>query len=156
ATDITVYDLDSSGRIINEPRFLKNGILDIRETPEDFEKQRFKIEFMTYRDLSSYIDKLSGISGGVVQKLSVEAHNRLSFPFINLVIILIGAAFALKTKRGSRLRGVAAGFTIGIIFYSVTAISIAFGKGGLLPPIISAWLPNVMFAGWGAYLINQI
>jgi len=45
--------------------------------------------------------------------------------------------------------------TIGLLYYAFIAISLAFGKAGLFPPIVAAWLGNVIFAGLGIHLINK-
>ena len=68
---------------------------------------------------------------------------------------MIGAPFALITTRGGVLIGVGMSIAIGLLYYAAIAISLAFGKAGLLPPFVSAWLGNVLFAGLGIYLINR-
>lgn len=155
AFDITLYQLDKEGQIKGEPKFLHRGTLDIKEGPEEFQKQKYKTEVLTLSELRTYIKRFSGTSGLILQNLLVETHNRISYPFANLVAVLIGAAFCLKVKRGSRLLGIGLGFLIGLLFYGVFAVSVALGKGGLLIPFISAWFSNIVFSLWAIYLINK-
>jgi lipopolysaccharide export system permease protein len=51
--------------------------------------------------------------------------------------------------------GIGMGVLIGLLFYGTFAVSTALGKGGVLPPFISAWLANISFGGLGIYLINK-
>lgn len=155
AFNITTYKLDIEGQIKEEPVFKHRGMLDIRERPEEFQNQKYKTEVLNSSELKNYIKRLSGASGAVVQGLKVEAYSRFSYPFANIIAIIIGAAFCLKTKRGGRLTGIGLGFVIGFLFYGVFAVSIAMGKGGVIPPFLSAWLANIIFGTLGIYYINK-
>lgn len=155
AVDITTYKLDKEGRIREEPRFRQRGTLNLNETPEEFQKQKYKTEVLTMSELRTYIKRLSGSGGLILQNLLIEAHNRVAYPFANLIAVLIGAAFSLRTRRSGRLLGIGMGFLIGLFFYGVSAVCVALGKGGVLPAFISVWLSNVLFGSWGIYLINK-
>ncbi len=87
--------------------------------------------------------------------LLVDLHYKISFSFISLIIILIGAPFALITTRGGVLIGIGTSIAIGLLYYAFIAMSLAFGKAGLLPPIVAAWLGNIVFAWLGIHLINK-
>lgn len=154
-TNIVRYDLNKDGQIKGGPLLLKEGILDIKERPDEFKMQRFKVEFMNFEQLKNYIQKFSGIGGSLLHKLSVEAHNRIAFPFINLVVILIGSSITLTSRRGGRLFWLAVGFSIGVLFYSILAISLAMGRAGILPPIVSAWMTNLLFTIIAFFIINR-
>ncbi len=39
------------------------------------------------------------------------------------------------------------------IYYAIVAVAGAFGKNGALNPYLAAWLPNIVMAGAGAWLI---
>ena len=155
AFNITTYRLDSEGQIKEEPKFQHRGSLDIKEGPKDFQGQKYKTEVLNLSELRNYIKRLSGTSGLVLQSLRTEAASRVSYPFANFIAVLIGAAVCLKTKRGSRFLGVGLGLSIGLLFYGVFAVSVALGKGGVLPSFISAWLSNIIFGALGIYLINK-
>jgi len=155
AFNITTYKLDAAGEITEEPKLQHRGILNIKEGPQDFQHQRYNTDILSLSELRHYIKRLSGASGSVLQSLRVEAYNRISYPFANFIAVIIGAAFCLKTKRGSRLLGIGLGVLIGLLFYGVFAVSVALGKGGILSPFIAAWLSNIIFGLWGIYLINR-
>ncbi|MEI8175526.1 MAG: LptF/LptG family permease [Candidatus Omnitrophota bacterium] len=154
--NISTYKLDEQGQIKGDPLFEHRNILPIEEKPEDFQNQKYNIEALNLSELKSYIKRFSGASGNVLQGLRVEAYTRLSYPFSNLIAVLIGAAFSLTAKRrGGRLMGVGMGLLIGLLFYGVFAVSIALGKGGILPAPVAAWSANLVFGACGMYLINR-
>ena len=115
-------------------------------------------DFMSFRNLSSYINNFKNTSPDIITKLSVDLHQKISFPFVNLVLILIGAGSSLKIKhRGkkSAVIGIGMAIVIGFLYYAFMATCIALGKGGILPPILSAHLANIAFASFGIILIKN-
>ncbi len=85
----------------------------------------------------------------------VDLYYKVSFSVISLIIILVGAPFALITTRGGVLIGLGMSITIGLLYYAFIATALAFGKAGILPPVVAAWLGNVVFAALGVYLVNR-
>jgi len=110
---------------------------------------------MSYRELKRYINNFKGAGSRLVRSLLVDLYYKVSFSLISLIIILIGAPFAIITTRGGVLIGIGMSIGIGLLYYAVIAISLAFGKAGILPPIVSAWLGNIIFAVIGARLLNK-
>jgi lipopolysaccharide export system permease protein len=155
AFNVTIYRLDKNGEIKGEPETKHRASLNIKEGPAEFQRQRYKTEILTIMELRNYIRRLSGTSGALLKNLLVEAHSRFAYPFANVIAVLIGAAFSLRSKRNSRMLGIGMGVLIGLLFYGTFAVSTALGKGGVLPPFISAWLANISFGGLGIYLINK-
>ncbi len=85
-------------------------------------------------------------------------HQKISFPFTSLVVILIGSAFAIRIKQRGRtaaIMGIGMSIVIGFIYYAVMAICIALGKSGVLPPLVSAHLANIIFGSTGLALIKN-
>ena len=77
---------------------------------------------------------------------SVDLYAKLSYPLLNLIMILIGIPFAVKTGRSGGIAmsigiSVMIGFAYGVTFY----IFISFGKSGFLSPFLSAWIPTILF-----------
>jgi len=155
AFNVTTYNIDADGQISGKPIFRHRAVLPIKEGPYEFQTQIYKTEVLTLSELRNYIRRLSGTSGLVIENLLVEAYNRVSYPFANIIAVLIGAAFCLRTKRNSRMLGIGLGLLIGLFFYGAFAVSTALGKGGILPPLIASWLSNILFGILGIYFINK-
>ena len=152
---VIMYRIDNSGKILGEPAFSSEKLIPLKEKPGDFANREWRADYMSYRDLSRYISNFKGAGRRLIRGLLVDLHYKISFPFISLVIILVGAPFALVTTRGGVLIGIGMSIAIGLLYYATIAMSLAFGKAGFLPPILAAWLGNILFAVIGIRLINK-
>jgi len=157
--DVMFYNLDPTGRIIGDPQFFEEMVLDIKETPIDFKKIRHQLsfmsfEFMSYAELKEYIKRLSFEKGPTMRGLKVALNQKVAFPFVSLIVILIASPFALvHTRRGGVLFGVAISVGLVLGYYTVMTVSLAMGKAGFIHPTVCAWLANLLFAFIGFTLI---
>lgn len=155
--DIAICKLNDKGKVIGNPINYEERLIDIDERPEDFQRRQQEPMFMSFRQLRNYILKFKGASPQAIRERSVDLHRKASFPFASLIIILIGIPFCLMTKmKGGILRGIGAGLAIGFIYYCLMEVSCGFGKAGILPPSLSAWLANIVFGAIGIFLIRKI
>lgn len=152
---IIFYTIDNSGRILKPPEFFDEKIVELKERPSDFVANEWRADYVSYNELKDYIDNFQNAGAKLIGGLLVDLHYKAAFPFISLIIILIGAPFAIVNTRGGVLMGIGMSIAIGLLYYASIAIFLAFGKAGLLPPIVAAWLGNVIFAVWGIYLVNK-
>ncbi|MEA3560579.1 MAG: LptF/LptG family permease [Candidatus Omnitrophota bacterium] len=154
--NITIYNLDNDGNIIGAPLNYAEKVLDIRERPEDLQKQQTDPMFLSYRELRHNINKFKWVGKERTKRLLIDLYCKISFSFVNLIIILIGIPLALAIKaRGGLLMGLGVSMAVGFLYYTTMAISVALGKGGLLPPLLSAWLANIIFAGIGIIALKK-
>jgi len=152
-----VFRFDKEGNVLGKPAIFRTPkILQFNEKPENLLKKQTQPEFMNYAQLREYVHLLNLESKSTARKLLVDMHYKLAMPFASLVIMLIGIPFALKRTRTKTMGSVGIALAISIIFYVVNAIFLALGKGGLIPPMISAWAANVTFAAFGIYLIRKL
>jgi lipopolysaccharide export system permease protein len=152
---VITVKIDNSGKILSEPTFYAETIIPIQERPRDFAYKEWHSEYMSYAELKNYIKNFRGTSTKLVRGLMVDLYQKASFSLISLIIILIGAPFAIINTRGGVMIGIGMSIAIGLLYYAFMAISIAFGKAGILPPIAAAWLGNIVFGIIGIYLINK-
>ncbi len=129
-------------------KYFEEKLMDIKETPQDFLKQRLDVSSMNIRQLDSYIKRFER-SGALkaINNLRVDLHQKIAFPFGNVAIILVGLPLALVTGRRKGLTFTSLGIAIalGFFFYVINAIGLALGKGGLLAPFVSAWMAPFIF-----------
>ena len=153
--DVLMYNVDSSGKITGQPKYLHESAMDIEESPNELANKEWRVEFMNFSELCAYIKKFSGASSKTLAGFKVELYNKLAFPLTSLLIILVGATFALRAGRGGALMGVGMAVIISFTYYGITALSLALGKAGMLPPFIAAWLSNTIFLALGIYLLKK-
>ena len=107
---------------------------------------------MSYRELWTYIQKIQS-AGYDATRYLVDLYSKLSTPFLNLIMILIGIPFALKTSRSGGVAlsigiSVMIGFAYGVIFY----IFLSFGKSGVLSPFLSCLDSyHPLWSGWNLH-----
>jgi lipopolysaccharide export system permease protein len=126
--------------------------LNIKEKPEDFYDLQKLPETMSYHELGRYIYKLES-EGVPTTEYKVQRIAKISFPLVNILVILIAFPFALIPARsGSLTLSFLAGVSIGFGYYFIHAISLALGGAELLPLYVSAWSADALFFIIGSYL----
>ena len=125
------------------------------ETPEDFATEVTPPDQMTYAELRRYIRTLRE-SGYAADELSVKLYGKTSWPVISIVMALIAMPFAFKIGRRGALYGIGLALVIGIIYWMVYAIFTKFGEVGNLPPLLSAWSANILFAIAAVYMFLHV
>jgi lipopolysaccharide export system permease protein len=129
--------------------------MTLKERPSDFANMEWRADYMSYNELRHYINNFQNAGARLIRGLEIDLQYKIAFPFITLIIILIGAPYAIVNTRGGVLIGVGMSIAIGLLYYASIAIFLAFGRAGLLPPVIAAWLGNIVFAVWGVCLIQK-
>lgn len=123
-------------------------------TPYDFIQNLKDMETMNYRELNEFIanERLKGSE--VVSFYEVEKHRRLAFPFSTLVLTFIGMALSSQKVRGGIGLHLGAGITLSFAFILFMQVSTTFAVKGSLHPMLSVWIPNIIFGLLGAYLLK--
>ena len=110
---------------------------------------------MTYSQLKQYVEELQASGFNVVPYL-VALQRKLAFPCVTLIMTLIAVPFAVTTGRRGALYGVGAGIVLAIVYWTAISLFAALGSGGLMPPTLAAWAPNLMFGAVAAYLLLTV
>ncbi|HWC73404.1 MAG TPA: LptF/LptG family permease [Gemmatimonadales bacterium] len=126
----------------------------LRESPVDLLAQPKAPDEMRYSELQRYIDALTR-SGSNAKKLQVELALKIAIPFICLLIALFGAPLAIATPKSGTAWGVAASLATTFIVLLMFQLAKAVGAGGVLPPALAAWVPNILVGGTAFYLLRK-
>ncbi|MBW2029489.1 MAG: LPS export ABC transporter permease LptG [Deltaproteobacteria bacterium] len=129
--------------------------LEIPEIPETFTKGVKKPEEMSYWQLKKYAKRVKA-EGYDNTRYLVDMHIKAAFPFIVFVMTLIGMAISLKQKGERTPLVVSVGVGICFLYMVIFGTARALGLAGILPPILAAWLSNVIFVFAGLYLIMHV
>jgi lipopolysaccharide export system permease protein len=127
---------------------------ELSERPEDFTKESQDPDEMGYADLRTYVDRLRQ-SGLRVEKYLVALHLKLAFPFINLIVVVMGAALASRLRNANAAVGFGICVLTAFFYYGLMRAGQALGESGTLPPLLAAWAANVLFGGVAATLLVQ-
>jgi LPS export ABC transporter permease LptG len=148
-TDGAVRDIVGNGNVETVP-FTTTSVA-MQEEIEEFTRIQKPVTSMSYWELRDYVTKLEA-AGFQVKKYLVELYSKLSFPLVNLVMVLVAIPFALQAPRGGRLFGIGLAIAIMAGYLVVHYVALAFARADLLPPLIAAWTANVIFLGIGTSL----
>ena len=148
-----VRSFDKDGNEKAEPftRMAVNGLL---EQPEDFARESLNPEEMNARELISYVTRLRA-SGARVANYLVDLHLKFSFPLINMIVVMIGAAIATRLRMQSAALGFGLSIGISFLFYSFIRAGQALGHSGALPPYRAAWLADLVFGSIGIVMMAR-
>jgi lipopolysaccharide export system permease protein len=126
----------------------------LRERPVDLLAEPKSPDEMRYAELNRYIDALTR-SGSNAKKLQVELALKIAIPFICLLIALFGAPLAISTPKSGAAWGVAASLATTFIVLLMFQLAKAVGSGGVLPPVLAAWTPNILVGVAAVYLLRK-
>ena len=95
-------------------------------------------------------------SGGDASSLLVEKGQRKAIAVATLVIILFGAPLATSSQWGGTAYGIGVALGSTILYLLLFRLAGAAGQSGALPPVLSAWLPNMLFLACGLILLKRV
>jgi LPS export ABC transporter permease LptG len=125
------------------------------ETPADFAADVKPPDQMTYAQLRRYIQTIRN-SGYAAEELTVKLYAKTSWPGISFVMALIALPFAFRMGKKGALYGVGIALILGIFYWMIYAVFTKFGEVGNLPPLLSAWSANILFALAAIYLFLHV
>ena len=141
------------GRIETDP--LDGVVIPLNREPEDFVQIEKDTDKMTYKNLAAYADTLEK-EGYKAQRYRVDLYTKTALPFIPFVFALIGTPLGLHRGIGQAIsRGVGMSLIMALAYWILFSVCVALGYGQIIPPLISAWLPNILFALAGSWLLLQ-
>ncbi|MDM8514632.1 LPS export ABC transporter permease LptG [Desulfobacterales bacterium HSG16] len=145
-----VFD-NSEGK--NKVFFHDQKIENIGLVPDDLQRVVKKSEEMNYRELKDFIDKVEG-EGYDATIYRVDLYAKIAFPFICIILCLVGAGIAAKGKMKEGLPlDIAFGIGITFLYWIFYSFCLSLGYGEMLPPLIAAWTANIIFSCVGMLLL---
>ena len=88
--------------------------------------------------------------------LDTKLHGRLAAPWTCLVVVLIALPFGAVSGRRNVFVGVASSILICFTYFVLLQVALAVGSGGVIPPWLAAWTPNLLFAASGVALTWRV
>jgi LPS export ABC transporter permease LptF len=112
-------------------------------------------DLMTYAELRSYITRLEA-SGVYMMPWAVALHRKIAYPFTIVIMTLLAVPFAVTTGRRGALYGIGVGIALALTYLIMLSIFAALGSGGVLPPALAAWAPNILFGAAAIYMVLTV
>jgi LPS export ABC transporter permease LptG/LPS export ABC transporter permease LptF len=112
-------------------------------------------DFMSYTQLRTYTDRLQA-SGLDVVRQKVALWRKVSFPFVTIIMTLLAVPFAVTIGRSGAMAGIGVAIAIAIVYWTTISVFAAMGAGGVMPPMLAAWAPNLLFGAGALYLLLTV
>jgi lipopolysaccharide export system permease protein len=129
--------------------------LNFNFKPADLNQDEYAKDKLNTPELHKYIadQQLRGTEG--LNTLQVEEYRRFATPFSVLILTMIGAVVASRKVRGGSGAHLAIGFVTAAIFILMDRFSTIFSTKSNFPPLIAAWLPNIIFTFVAVYFYRK-
>jgi len=147
----TIYNYDEKGKITYEMTFATMDII-VKEDLEKFFKNQRAPQEMNSKELKQQISILQQ-AGADTKSFEVVLHMKYSVPFSGLIFVLLGVPLGLQVKKGGKSAGIIISIVLILVYYISVSTTRSFGNGGVLAPVLAAWLPNIIFAILGTIII---
>lgn len=120
--------------------------------PDEVAQLQKAPEEMSLGELQEHIAILRS-QGANVRSLEVQMHLKYSIPVASFFFALLGVPLGVQSQRSGASTGF--GLSILIIFgyYVVMTVGSALGQAGWLPPLLAAWIQNLLLGVWGGWLL---
>ena len=130
-------------------------VLTINLHPNDFNVRRSMVETMNMFQLNDYImeERMKGSKNLVFH--IIEQQKRFAYPFATLILTIVAVAMASRKVRGGIGLHLGLGLLISFAYILFMQVSTTFATNGDLSPIIAVWIPNLLFASLGLYLLKK-
>jgi lipopolysaccharide export system permease protein len=120
--------------------------INISLKPEELRKDLYLKDKLTTPELVAYIRREEARGREGLAPSKVERYRRTATPATVLLLTLIGVVIASRKNRGGSGMHLALGIVIAAIFIISDRFSTVFAINGHFPPLLAAWLPNIVFS----------
>ncbi len=127
----------------------------LKASPFEIQSSQRKPEELTADQIRQYIVLLKRGSADdrVVNKAELDLARRFAVPFASLVMALIAAPLGLRSHRTSNAVGMGISLILIFTYYFLAHYLDMFGESGQMPPLLAAWLPNIIAGVAGVGLL---
>ncbi|HEY9232531.1 MAG TPA: LptF/LptG family permease, partial [Blastocatellia bacterium] len=129
----------------------KEQRVQLAEGPDYFKKDVRSTSSLTLGELRRKIADLQQ-AGFDVLDLRIALQAKIAFPLACLVMVIVALPFAFSVGKRGALYGVAIGIAIGLVYWGMLSLFEQMGRYEMLPPLLAAWGPNMLFGAGGLYL----
>jgi lipopolysaccharide export LptBFGC system permease protein LptF len=97
--------------------------------------------------------KQTGQGGTDLAGRELTLGSKYAYPFASFIAVVIAVPLAVRFGKKGRMLGIVMSLVALLVYYGMVALAAAFGKNGSLDPYLAAWLPNIILAAVGIFLI---
>lgn len=124
-------------------------------SPADLGKVAKPVDAMSYLELAEYVKEVEA-QGYDATTHRVNLMAKSAFPLVCFLMALVGATLGILRRRASVAANVSQGIGIAFVYWVSYSFCLSMGYGGVLPPMVAAWLPVVVFGSAGIFAFTKL
>ena len=144
----TIYRAGEHGSLRGMPERFVERLIAYPITPSSFVEPESRPETMRYAQLRLLTTSLKQTGMKNVRRYAVELAGKLTLPFMNLVLCLIGFVGSTQPQLRSNLQGLGLSLGWGMVYYLGVAVCYSIAKEWPVPIVLAVWLPHVVAIWW--------
>ncbi|PQO41450.1 hypothetical protein C5Y93_30515 [Blastopirellula marina] len=86
----------------------------------------------------------------------VEIHSRLTQPFLDMTLLLLGLPLVLKNDNRNVFVAIGLCGAVVVLFFGVTMASRGLGSNYMISPALAAWFPLMLFVPFATYMTESM
>ncbi len=114
--------------------------------PTDLIYSKGQQETFTLPQLRQYIQRQRQRGSTNVVQYQVEYHKRIAASFASFILTLIGLSLSARKRKGGMGLALGIGMALSFIYIMLQTVCSTFAVNADFPPMLAAWLPNLLFA----------
>lgn len=145
-------DTPENKRGVHHNMNFNTQVLPIDASPQQITREQKTPEEMSMEDLKIQIELMKSQFVNT-SKLETELYQRFTIPVASLIFTLISVPLGMQNNRRNSSAGFAMSIVIIFVYYGLMTLAGALGQGGIMHPGVAAWIPNIIGAIVGMYLM---
>jgi lipopolysaccharide export system permease protein len=150
-------DIKKNWKVFNAIERTMNGLqetirkipdtsLNLNVKPGELRRDDYMKDKLSTPELKEFVslEEIRGTEG--LNNYKVELYHRDASPFSVIIMTLIGAIISTRKIRGGSGLHLAIGLVLASTFVVMDKFSVTFSIKGNFPPILAAWIPNIIFS----------
>ena len=118
----------------------------IQMEPMDLIFSKGQQETFTSPELKRYISKQQERGSSNVVQYEVEYHKRIATSFASFILTIIGVSLSSRKRKGGMGMYLGIGLALSFSYILLQTISSTFAINANTPPMLAAWIPNILYA----------
>lgn len=150
--NVNIRDMQTNREIIKNYANLDSIII---MEPSDFLINRYMEQTMTNSELLDQIEKQRIRGNGKSAQFEIEYHKRFASPFASFILATIGLTLSAKKRKNGMGLALGVGLALSAVYILLDTVSATFSINAGMPPMLAAWLPNILYIFIAAYLFKK-
>lgn len=150
----TIYNWQKDGSVIST-KFSSTTAEEFAMTPREIAKRSrdpSELSISELREIIRYQER-EKVPRSYILRFRVDYFYKFSIPLSPLFFVLIAVPLAIMPVRTSTAVGMGFSIVILLLYVFLMIISTQAGRGGLIPPALAAWIPNLSIFVIGVVLL---